>query len=148
MAPEQLRGQEIDHRADQYALAVVLYELLTGEVPQGAIKPPHQLRRSVPAGMSQAVMKALESRPEARHADMAAFGRALTSRPRSVAGTRWAVAIAVAALLVAVVTYPWWRPWPSGRNDAPGPVGGSRLTRPARRPLSPHIASNGKRSRR
>ena len=41
MAPEQLRGQEIDHRADQFALAVVLYELLTGEIPQGAIKPPH-----------------------------------------------------------------------------------------------------------
>ena len=110
MAPEQLRGQKIDHRADQYALdRWCSTELLTGEVPQGVIKPPHQLRRSVPAGMSQAVMKALESRPEARYADMAAFGRALTSRPRSVAEGRRAVVIAVATLLVTVVTSPWWR---------------------------------------
>jgi eukaryotic-like serine/threonine-protein kinase len=52
-APEQLRGQEVDHRADQFALGVVLYELFTGEIPQGAIKPPHVVRRSMPAGMSQ-----------------------------------------------------------------------------------------------
>ena len=111
MAPEQLRGQEVDHRADQFALGVVLYELLTGEIPQGVIRPPHQRRRSVPAGMSRAVMKTLESRPEARHQDMAAFGRALASRASVSIGTRVAVAVAIAILLGSIVTFPVWRSW-------------------------------------
>src|SRR5262249_26760021 len=41
MAPEQLKGnKDVDHRADQFAAGVTLYELLTGDVPQGVIRPP------------------------------------------------------------------------------------------------------------
>jgi len=116
MAPEQKRGQEVDHRADQFALAVVLYELLTGEIPQGVIRPPHMLRRSVPAAMSQAIMKALEARPEARHADVAAFGRALTSRPGSGLEMRAVVAGAVFLLLGAAISFPFWKLYVPGTS--------------------------------
>jgi tetratricopeptide (TPR) repeat protein len=101
MAPEQLRGQEVDHRADQFALAVVLYELLTGEIPQGVIRPPHQLRRSVPASMSQAVMKSLEARPGDRHADMTALQRAMVGGGRGRRTHLGRKAVAVAVVVIA-----------------------------------------------
>ena len=111
MAPEQVRGQDVDHRADQFSLAVVLYELLTSELPQGVIKPPHRLRRSVPGVMSRAVMKALEARPEARHADTAALGRTLTPLSGSSMITRTAVGGAAAILLCVALTFPSWKPY-------------------------------------
>jgi serine/threonine protein kinase len=109
MAPEQLRGQEVDHRCDQFSLAVVLYELLTGEIPQGAVKPPHALRRSVPAATSQAIMKALEARPDERHADMAALARALQARSATGIGVRAALALATTVLLGSIATFLAWR---------------------------------------
>jgi len=110
MAPEQLRGQEIDHRADQFALGVILYELLTGEIPQGVIQAPHQVRRSVPVVFSEAVMKALAGDPQKRHADMAALGRDLVARPRGKIGRHLAVSAVVALLLASTISYPFWRP--------------------------------------
>jgi serine/threonine protein kinase len=129
MAPEQLRGgKDVDDRADQYAVGVVLYELLTGQVPMGAVKAPHEIRRSVPAALSRAIMRALAGRPEDRHADMAAFAVALASRGRHV--PRWAAAAAVAALLlVGAASYLLWRGWLAGQagtGTGPGQVGTAR----------------------
>jgi len=67
MAPEQLKGQaNIDGRADQYALAVLVYELLSGEVPAGAIEPLHTLVKGINKKTSAAVQKALSPKPENR----------------------------------------------------------------------------------
>ena len=66
MAPEQLRNENVDERADQYSCAVVAYELLTGELPMGMAQPVHLVRPEVPLTMSQAVAKALSAKPEQR----------------------------------------------------------------------------------
>jgi predicted Ser/Thr protein kinase len=71
MAPEQLmRNLEVDHRADLYSLGVVLYEMLTGELPVGRFAPPAQ-RAAVDARLDAVVLRALESKPEHRYQDAA-----------------------------------------------------------------------------
>jgi serine/threonine-protein kinase len=66
MAPEQLRGEEADHRADLFAVGVTLYELLTGCLPYDGYDRAAPPRRvidhvpAVPAVLDQAIMRALE----------------------------------------------------------------------------------------
>jgi serine/threonine-protein kinase len=88
MAPEQLRGESIDERADIYALGAVLYELLTGHAPheaetpyqvaalslQGNITPPSTLVTGISEEIEDVVMIALASDPAARYPDASSFG--------------------------------------------------------------------------
>lgn len=92
MAPENLFGQKVrDHSADWYALAVILYELLTGYQPFGgedpteiirAIlteepKPPIDLDASIRRGLSDFVLAMLEKDPSKRPAHLHAVRQRL-----------------------------------------------------------------------
>lgn len=65
MAPEQKDG-EADHRSDIYSVGVLLYEMLTGKLPQGAFDPPSK-KASVDHRLDQVVLKALQKEPERRY---------------------------------------------------------------------------------
>lgn len=67
MAPEQkLRPDEVDHRADIYALGVVFYELLTGELPGPRLQPPSR-KVHVDVRLDEIVLRALEKEPAFRY---------------------------------------------------------------------------------
>ncbi len=81
MAPEQVEGRGIDHRVDIYALGLILYEMLTGDVPFHADstiqlmykrvnetpKSPKTLNPELPDWINRVVMKCLERYPDNRY---------------------------------------------------------------------------------
>ncbi len=67
MAPEQLENPgEVDHRADIFALGVVFYELLTGELPIGRFPPPSK-KVQIDVRLDDVVLRTLEKEPGRRY---------------------------------------------------------------------------------
>ncbi len=68
MAPEQSeRPSEVDHRADIYALGVVFYQMLTGELPAKELRPP-STKVQIDVRLDEIVLRALERNPAQRYA--------------------------------------------------------------------------------
>jgi eukaryotic-like serine/threonine-protein kinase len=67
MAPEQWeRPETVDHRADIFALGVVFYELLTGELPLGRFEPPSH-KVVVDVRLDDVVLRTLAREPQRRY---------------------------------------------------------------------------------
>ncbi|CAL1239746.1 serine/threonine-protein kinase [Candidatus Methylocalor cossyra] len=112
LAPEQLQGKELDHRADLYGIGMVLYEMLTGQVPfdgktdyelmraivEDPPAPPRTLVTQLPRSLEAVVLRALAKAPEDRQGSAAelrsqleAAVREALAEPHPMEG-RWVLA--------------------------------------------------------
>jgi len=74
VAPEQLRdGSRVDHRADQFSLAVLAYEMLTNSLPIGVFDPVSRRRPEVPARVDSVLSRALARDPADRYRSVREF---------------------------------------------------------------------------
>jgi tetratricopeptide (TPR) repeat protein/tRNA A-37 threonylcarbamoyl transferase component Bud32 len=89
MSPEQVLGQDVDHRSDLYSLGVTLFELATGRVPfdSGEVAyhhrhtpapDPRTLRPDLPEPLARLIMKLLAKDPADRHQSASELLAALT----------------------------------------------------------------------
>lgn len=79
MAPEQVeKPQAVDHRADIYSAGVVLYEMLTGELPLGRFSAPSQ-KANVDSSLDTVLFRALEKDLTRRYQDIREFKRAVVA---------------------------------------------------------------------
>ena len=146
MPPEQLAGTDADHRADIWALGVVLYEMAAGHTPfsqpthsatitaitAGRYTPLHQARPDLPPSVYLAVERALRQLPHERHTSAAEFIRLLTQLEHLTAEVTQALSVqvnlprAVAGETAVYVadggSHPVSQPYPAGISIAVLPM--------------------------
>jgi serine/threonine-protein kinase len=138
MSPEQAAGERvIDARSDEYSLAAMMYEMLTGEPPHtGATsqaiiarlltEAPRRVRATraaVPAALDDVILRGLAKSPADRFASCGDFARAAAaaaSAGTSASVSRRAPRIAVASASLAIlVAAGWWVTRPQGESSGP-----------------------------
>jgi predicted Ser/Thr protein kinase len=120
MAPEQMEAREVSAQTDVYALAVTLYECLTGKIPfqrelaegvrppVGPLEPVSAMRPEIPTAVDQAIAKALSHSPRDRQPACDLFLQAcrdaVADRAAQMADRAAAAASTTAAAATAAAT--------------------------------------------
>ena len=74
VAPESIDGSRVpDHRADLYAVGVMLYQMLTGTLPRGQFKTPSEHRPELDFRLDEIVSRAMQTDPDDRYGSATAI---------------------------------------------------------------------------
>lgn len=115
MAPEQLDGREVDARSDIFSLGVMLYEMLTGQLPRGAWEPPSR-KAHTDARLDGVVNKALQTEPARRYQQASEVRTAvdgIRASPTRRGSQRWLIVVA----LVLLAGVAGWRLFPGAHPE-------------------------------
>lgn len=110
MSPEQRRGKRVDARSDLFSVGVMLYEVLTGERPEGAFRPISAFRPDVARSLDALVAALLAPNPEDRPSSARDVRERLRRSLRSRRLPRTPVVAAAAALVGAGLSVWAWFP--------------------------------------
>ena len=129
MSPEQsAHPGDVDHRADIYALGVVFYQMLTGELPGRKLEPPSH-KVEIDVRLDEVVLRALERKPERRYQQVSevksrvesirsTLNESATPAPAAEASepsaTRHRGALLAGATLAGVLALLFWRSFRPG----------------------------------
>lgn len=131
MSPEQVRGEKADRRSDIFSFGVILYEMLTGDVPYQGETPiskivmrltnkpraPRELSADIPRYLEAVVLKCMELDPVLRYQsvpeiladlDREQVGRSLTLRMQRAAQRGASTYLAVGAAVLALAGGGYW----------------------------------------
>ncbi len=131
MSPEQFRGsRHVDGRADIYSMGVLLYELLTGVIPAGTIKPVSQAAPEAPRELDRILAKCMEPEASDRYQSVQDLRSALrpvwlnmsappanapgpipepVAKKKKSGGARAAVGGALVAAIILAAAYGLWQ---------------------------------------
>lgn len=110
MAPEQFeKPATVDHRADIYSLGVVIYELLTGELPIGRFRLPSEKVR-VDVRLDEVVLRSLDKEPDRRYQRITDVATAVSSASSSASSEKHSCGSSLQDLLKQ-----WWS---NGKKNA------------------------------
>lgn len=130
MAPELLRGNGgSDGGADQYSLAVLFYELLTGEVVAGMSRPANDIRQDLKDKTSRVISRGLSTDPKDRYPSIGAFATAIRAGGDPIAwmpktSSQIVSAVAAVSMLTVVIillsqaTFSQWNKYVKERKSA------------------------------